>query len=222
MSPAQPRRGGSAGARMLARSALALYPAAWRARYGDEVRALLDESGTDLRAVASLAWRAGPAWAGPGRHLYDPPARMRASLSTVLAAWTALAGLALVFAQLTQGQGLRPPGHPVIQWSYGIFDGAVLISVLAVAAGGLPLWLLMARRARRERRGRDLACLLSPVVVPAGFLAAALLIVRLARRADGVGPWWFLAVVLLGFAAGGVSPPGRCWRCAGSAPAGRR
>ena len=32
----------------------------WRARYGDEVHALLQESG-GLRDVASLAWRALPA-----------------------------------------------------------------------------------------------------------------------------------------------------------------
>ncbi len=72
------------------------------------------------------------------RHLYDRPARMRASLATVLLAWTVLAGLAVVFAQLTQAQPAAPdrdhrPRHLVIQWSYWVFDGAVLVSVLALA-----------------------------------------------------------------------------------------
>jgi len=48
----------------LARMALALYPPSWRARYGDEVHALLQESG-GLRDVASLPWRALPAWIWP-------------------------------------------------------------------------------------------------------------------------------------------------------------
>jgi hypothetical protein len=208
MSSARTPHAGSSCARVLARMALALYPAAWRARYGDEVRALVDDSGAGLRTIASLAWHAMPAWVWPPRHLYDRPARMRASLATVLVAWTVLTGLALVFAQLTQGQGLRPPGHPIVQWSYWVFDGAVLVSVLAVAAGGLPLWWLMMRRAYREHRPRDMAYLLSPVVVPAVYLAAVIVTVRLVRHAGGVGPWWFLAFIVLGFAAGGVFAAG--------------
>jgi MFS family permease len=208
MSTAQAPLAGSSCARVLARAALALYPAAWRARYGDEVRALLDDSGADLRTVASLACRAVPAWVWPARHLCDRPARMRASIATVLAAWTVLTGLALVFAQLTQAQGLKPAGHPIVQWSYWVFDGAVLVSVLVVVAGGLPLWLLMMRSARREHRPRDIACLLLPVVVPAMYLAAVIVTARLVSHAGGVGPWWFLAFIVLGFAAGGVFAAG--------------
>ena len=58
----------------LARAALALYPPSWRARYGDEVLALLDDSGGGPAAVASLAWHALPAWFCPPRHLHDRPA----------------------------------------------------------------------------------------------------------------------------------------------------
>jgi hypothetical protein len=76
----------------LGRLALACYPSAWRGRYGEEVRALVDDTGADARTIVSLAWGAVIIWAGPPRHLYDPPARARASLATVLAAWTALAG----------------------------------------------------------------------------------------------------------------------------------
>jgi len=192
----------------LARAALALYPAAWRARYGEEVRALLDDSGPDLRTVASLAGQAIPARLWPGRHLYDRPARIRASLATVLVAWTALAGLGLVFAQLTQAQGLRPAGHPVVVWSYWVFDAALLVSGLAAAAGGLPVWLLMLRKARREQSARDICYLLAPVVVPPAYLAAVIVLARLVRTADGISPGWFLAVVAAGFAAAGVSAAG--------------
>jgi hypothetical protein len=219
-----PRRAG-----LLARAALGLYPPAWRARYQDEVRALLEDSGAGLRAAATLAWHAPPAWVRPPRQLYDRPERMRASLGTVLAAWAVLAGLAAVFVQLTQAQGtaqrLTLARHPVIQWSYWVFDGAVIVSLLAVAAGGLPLWLRMFRDARGARRRREAAWLLAPAVVPAAYLAVSAAIAGLVRRpgasvvpwqarpvvdlANGnLGPWWFLALVLLGFAAAAVSAAG--------------
>jgi len=212
---------------LLARAALGLYPPAWRARYDDEVRALLEDSSAGPRSAASLAWYALPAWACPPRNLYDPPARMRASLATVLAAWTALAGLAAIFVQLTQAQASSQVatlvGHPVIQWSYWVFDAAAAVSVLAVAVGGLPLWLRMLRSATRRR---EMAFLLAPVVVPVGYLVASLVTIHLVRRgapnpvlpyqprsvvdlANGmVGPWWFLALVIAGFAAGGLAAAG--------------
>jgi hypothetical protein len=217
----------------LARAMLALYPPAWRARYGDEVRALLEDSGAGPRTIASLAWHAAPAWIWPPGHLHDRPARMRASLTTVLAAWTALAGLAMVFAALAQGQpslqeDITGPRHLVIEWSYWVFDGAAAASVLAVVVGGLPLWLLLFRRACRDYRPREVAYLLAPVIVPVAYLAATTVAVSILRQpgtgprpqaalvqpslidaANGnVGPWWFLALLILGFAAAGVSAAG--------------
>jgi len=221
---ARPRRAG-----LLARAALGLYPPTWRARYGDEVRALLEDSASGARAAASLAWHAVPVWICPSRHLHDRPARMRASLGAVLAAWAVLAGLAAVFVQLAQaqgaGQGLTLARHPVIQWSYWVFDGAVIVSVLAVAAGGLPLWVRMFGEVRGNRRRRDVACLLAPAVVPAAYLAVSAAIAGPLRQArvrvvpwqarpvvdlanGNLGPWWFLALVLLGFAAAVVSAAG--------------
>jgi hypothetical protein len=217
----QARRAGVA-----ARAALRLYPPAWRARYGDEVRAMLEDSGGGVRAAASLAWHAVPAWVWPPRQLHDRSGRMRSSLATVGVAWVLLAGLAAVFAQLAQAQGssqgLALAQHPVIQWSYWAFDGLLAASALAVAVGGVPLWLLLLRTARRRR---EVAWLLAPAVVPAVYLAAAATIGRLVGRASptvvpwqsrpvadlangGVGPRWFLALVVLGFAAATLSASG--------------
>jgi hypothetical protein len=137
--------------------------------------------------------------------------------------------MAAVFIQLAQAQasvqGPTLARHPVIQWSYWAFDGAVIISVLAVVAGGMPLWLRMFRDARGSRRPRELWCLLAPAVVPAAYLAASAAIAGLVRQpaarvvpwqarpvadlASGmVGPWWFLALVVLGLAAAVVSAAG--------------
>jgi hypothetical protein len=87
-APEPPRK---SGAGVLVRAALSLYPPAWRARYGAEVRALLDDSGGGARAAASLAWHAAPAWAWPPRHLHDGSGRMRSSLATTGIAWALLA-----------------------------------------------------------------------------------------------------------------------------------
>jgi hypothetical protein len=233
-------------ARLPARTVLALYPPAWRARYEDEVRALLDDSGAGLRSVASLAWQAVPAWLFPARQLYDRPARMRASLATVAMAWVVLAGLAAVFVQLTQAQPSLQNStltrHPVLQWSYWVFDSAVAVSVLAVVAGCLPLWFQMLRTAHGARRRREVARLLTPVFVPIVYLTVSIVTVSLVRRdtalsapesvfpgqtrsvvglADGmIGPWWFLSLVILGFTAAGVSAAGPALALRGLRPDG--
>jgi hypothetical protein len=154
---------------------------------------------------------------------------MRASVASVGMAWALLAGLGAVFVQLAQTQGqVQAPTlarHPVITWSYWAFDACLVVSVLAVAVGGVPLWLVMLCRACRARRGGEVALLLVAAVVPAVYLAAGAAVVVLVRGPGrpvvpweprsvvdlangGVGPRWFLALVLLGFAAALVSAAG--------------
>jgi len=82
-----------------------------------------------------------------------------------------------------------------------VFDVSLALSALVAGFGGLPLWLLMLRRAWRERRPRDMVYLLLPLVAPAVYLAALIVTIKLLGRPNGVGPWWFLVVVLAGFAA---------------------
>jgi hypothetical protein len=180
--------------KLLSRAALALYPPSWRVRYADEVRALLDDSGAGLAAVASVAWHAVPAWLSPPSHLHDRPTRMRSSLARALMSWSILTGLGLIFAQLTQFQGFNPPGHPEVRWAYAVFDAGLVISALVAVVGGLPLWVLMLRRTGRERRPRHTAYLLLPVLAPAAYLLALIVTIRLAGGARGVSPWWFAAV----------------------------
>jgi len=77
-----------------------------------------------------------------------------------------------------------------------------------VAAGGLPLWLLMLRRARREHRPRDTAYLLLPIAAPVVYWVILAVTVRLVPHAHGVSPWWFLAFTVLGFAAAAAAAAG--------------
>jgi hypothetical protein len=203
-APPVPRPGKS----RLARAALLLYPPAWRARYGAEVLALLDDTGGGLTAALGLAWRAIPAWIWPPRQLHDRDARVRASLGTVLAAGAMLAGVCLVFAQLTQLQGFRAHGSPVVVGSYAIFDAAMAVCAIAAAAGGLPLWLVMLRRARREQRARETAYLMLPIVAPGAYLLTVGVTARLLGGPDGVSFWVFIAVTLLGFGAAAAACAG--------------
>jgi hypothetical protein len=196
------------GVPLLVRAALALYPPSWRARYGQEASALLCDLDAGLPAAASFAWRAIPAWIWPPAHLHDRAGRMRASLATVLVAWSALAGLGLVFDQLTQQQRADPPGHAVIGWSYVIFDVAFVLSGLILAAGALPLWLLMLRRARRQRSVRDTVYLLLPALAPAAFLAGLVILVQFIRHPQGIGSLLFLVLTVAGFAAAGAAAAG--------------
>ena len=133
---------------------------------------------------------------------------MRASLATILMAWSALAVLGGVFDQLTQQQGLTPAGHPVIGWSYAVFEVALALSVLVFGAGCLPLWLLMLRRARRDHSPRAIACLLLPVAAPVAGLLALAVILGAVSHPGGVGPWWFLVITMLGFATAGMAAAG--------------
>jgi len=206
--PGRSSPGAPPGTSPLARAAIALYPPSWRDRYADEVRALLDDSGAGPVAVASLAWRALPAWIGPPPQRRDRPARMRSHLSTALMAWSMLVGLGLVFAQLTQFQGYRPAGHPEVGWSYAVFDVALAVSALTAGLGGLPLWLLMLRQAHRDMRPRAIAYLLTPILAPAAWLACVTVTVRLVGGPDGVSLGWFAAVTVAGFACAALAAAG--------------
>jgi hypothetical protein len=190
---------------LLARAALALYPPSWRARYSGEVLALLQDSGGRPSQVTSVAWRALPAWFSPQRHLHDRPARMRASLATTLISASMLIGLALFFSQVSPLQGFTTPGYPVVGWANALFDVALAVAALAAGVGGLPLWLLMLRRARRERRARDLAYLLLPVIAAVGYLAGLAVTTQLVGGPHGVSPGWFWIITLAGFGTAAVA-----------------
>jgi hypothetical protein len=208
---ARPWRQGPAsgtGDRLAARAVLLLYPRAWRDRYGEEIRALLADTGCSVASIASLAWQALPAWVCPPRHLHDREARVRASLGTVLAAWSALTGIGIVFAQLTQLQGFGTHQNPLVPWSYRVFDAGLGLSVLAAAACGLPLWLQMLRQAHRERRSAETAWLSLAIAAPAAFIAVAGVALRIVHHPEGTGSRWFLGFAVLGFAMASLAAAG--------------
>jgi hypothetical protein len=74
--------------------------------------------------------------------------------------------------------------------------------------GGLPLWLLMLRRARREQRTRDTVYLLLPLIAPIAYLVTLVATIKLVGSANGVSPWGFGAATLAGFTAAAAAAAG--------------
>ncbi|MFD2082446.1 hypothetical protein SAMN05421678_102109 [Actinopolymorpha cephalotaxi] len=184
---------------MRPRALVALYPPAWRERYGEEFAALLEDTGVHLRQVLDVLPAAASAWIRPAAHLHDRAARMRASVTMTLFAWVTLTAGTVVFGQLHDdsvpggaGGGLR-----------AVYVACAAASTVALVLGGLPLAGAVVRAGRR--RVRTVAALGVPVVAAAGFLAVAVAVTRLVphspRPGVGIGTTWFLALTAVGAVA---------------------
>jgi len=132
-------------------------------------------------------------------------ARMRSSITVVVGAWVALAAAGLIFGQLNEDQALRSatPGHSLSQNLYQVFSLAAHLSVLVLALGTAPAMVQLLVRAARRRRYRDLLLLSLPATASLAFLIVLVLISRAVRTpSNGVGPYWFAALSVLGLSAG--------------------
>ena len=123
----------------LARLALALYPLAFRRRYEQEMRALLEESPPralallDLLRGAMAAHLRPTAAAGGG---VDPGERLRASASGQLACWVAFAAAGFGFYKTTEDAPFAAAGHA----HQLLGDTHLAVQVLAVLASALSCW----------------------------------------------------------------------------------
>lgn len=166
----------------LARLALALYPLAYRRRYGAEMAALIEDTGASPRAVADLLRGAARAHLRPERGLEQelgPDDRMRLGLSSILLCWIVFAGAGLGLFKTTEDRPFRAAGD-----SYQLLGAAhMAIQVLAVVAsaavviGAAPLVLAALRQARDTRSVERATVLAVGSVVVFGLATAALVAV---------------------------------------------
>jgi hypothetical protein len=176
-----------------------LYPPSWRARYGEEFRALLDDTGAGLRQIADVVPAAAAAWIRPPRHLHDREARLRTTVTVVLNAWSVMAAGAVLFAKTARDGAWHAPG-PAAGY-YTAYVVACCAAVLVLAAGTAPLACAILATARRDGQlHRALLLLSTPLTAPLAFLAAAAGVSAVAASPSGVGPHWFLALAALGTA----------------------
>lgn len=165
----------------LARLALALYPLAYRRRYGSEMESLLEDGGATPTTVIDLARGALRA------HLHPEPTvasaipreeRLRHGLGAALVCWLLFAVAGLSFYKTTEGSpfegGAGAPDvlgslHLAIQVLAALGGVAVLVGAAAVAAGPA------SRRLPALARGS--AAVLAVAMVGIAALTAAYLVV---------------------------------------------
>ena len=168
--------------RRLARQALRLYPLAYRRRYGDEMRALLEDQPPRARTVLDLTRGALLAHLRPA----DAPAgtveagdRVRASASGVLLCWVFFAAAGFGFYKTTEDAPFSSTGHahPLLREAHLAVQALALIASAAVVLGALPLIASAVAQARREPGLRRAVALpLLPVIVFGALTAAVLAI----------------------------------------------
>ena len=183
------------------RSALAAYPPSFRARYGDELDALVAETGVGPRVVADLLLGALSAWLRPAYGV-DPVERRRLRLvstaSTVWVSWCVvtcgtLGTLRLLEDQPAPGLDLTTPAWNA---AHGAASAVLLLSTLMVALGGLPLGFRALARSASARR-----VLVGPAAALALACAWAVPVAAYSATHPSAGaiPAWY-ALVVLGWA----------------------
>ncbi len=168
-SPAGSR--GSAAGAWLARQTLRLYPLAYQHRYGEEMRALIEDGPArpttvlDLLRGALLA-HLRPADAPAGA--VDPADRVRATASGVLMCWIFFAAAGFGFYKSTEDYPFVIAGHahPLLRDAHLAVQAVAVIASAAVVVGALPLIAAAVAQAHREpSRRRAVLLPLIPMVV---------------------------------------------------------
>jgi hypothetical protein len=172
----------------LARQALRLYPLAHRRRYGEEMRALLEDQPPRALAVFDLLRGAVRAHLRPAdgpAGVIDATDRVRASTSGVLLCWVFFAAAGFGYAKTTEDQPFSVAGHahPLLRDAHLAVQAVALIASAAVVLGALPLILSAFGRARRDPSFRRAVALpFLPVLV---FGALTAVVVLLAHNHTG-------------------------------------
>ena len=198
--------------RRLARLALWLYPLAFRRRYGQEMRALLDQTPTRALTVldllrGALAAHLRPPAAADG--LVDSADRMRASASDVLACWVVFAAAGFGFYKTTEDAPFTAAGraHPLLGDAHVSVQALALVASAAVLVGALPLIIAALAQARRRPSLRFVVSLPPLAVLLFAGLTGVLVLVAHSEhsyRTTTAGGSAFIAWGLAGLACGAV------------------
>lgn len=167
--------------------ALALYPHAWRVRYGAEMRALLDARGPSLSALVDLARGALHAHLRPGGLTGSPRQRMRGTVWATLVCFATLGLLGGGFAKATEDAPFRAAGssHPLLAGSRAALAALAVACLIVIAFAGAPLAYAVFRQAWRERTPALVRAISSAAVVVGVLIAAVGTLAVLARHHPG-------------------------------------
>ncbi|MGH2516987.1 MAG: hypothetical protein ACRDHP_15150 [Ktedonobacterales bacterium] len=153
---------------------LRLYPTEWRARYGDEFAALLEDYPLTLFSLWDVLLGALDARFAPldtNRRILRMLNQPRRGAITVFCAYIAFVLAGAGFNQMIEDDLNRLNAtHPSLAVAYYVVFGGAIISLLAVLAGGLPIAFAVLRRALTERRRDILALFAVPPLALAVWL----------------------------------------------------
>lgn len=193
------------------KAALALYPLAFRRRYGDEMAALVEDSPAGPRATfdlfrgALLAHARPPAGVATALSSED---RLRATASGVLMCWIAFAAAGFGFYKTTEDHPFSKAGdaHLALGGAHVAVQTLAIIASIAILAGALPLVATALRQAHRARAvGRATGLALGSVALFAIATTVLVVFVHSARSishpAAGVA---FGAWILIGLVCGAL------------------
>ena len=167
---------------------LALYPAAWRRRYGDELDALIVDMHADGRntgwRVRTDVLRAAARERLRGGRRGEPSGRIRGGASLVLWAWAIFVLAGAIVAKTSEHWQRALPGHPAstAKVAFAALTGLAVAAAVLVGAG-IALTVPAATRFMREggwSRIRSRAVIAAALTVAA--VAATVALVAWAHR----------------------------------------
>ena len=172
----------------LARLALALYPLAYRRRYGDEMKALIEDAGASPASVLDLARGALRAHLRPEPGIeaeLGPDDRVRLGLGSILICWVVFAVAGLGLYKTTEGHSFVTAGdaHGVVGTAYQAIQILAVIATGAVVVGAAPLALAALRQARHRRAVERATAIAVGCVVVFGIATAGLAVIGNLRPA---------------------------------------
>jgi hypothetical protein len=161
----------------LARLALALYPLAYRRRYGVEMAALVEDCGASPRVLGDLLRGALRAHLRPEPGLapeIGPDDRLRLGLSSILLCWVVFSAAGLGLYKTTEDHAFTAAGdtHGLLGAAHSAIQALAAVSAAAVALGAVPL-IVIALRQARDRRAAERATVLAVACVAVFGLATA-------------------------------------------------
>jgi ABC-type spermidine/putrescine transport system permease subunit I len=185
------------------RSAIGLYPGAWRRRYGDEFEALLEQTPLNARVLFDVAVAAVDAHlnpAGPMRRWPLMFERLRASELAVFAGWVLFVASGLDFSKMTENWNITDPASgtsPAVLLPFLAVMAGAVVALLGVLVAGVPIAWAIARSASKARQWK----LLSLFAVPPISLAVWIGLTFLLLNVVVPGPVPDGALRLVGFVA---------------------
>ena len=194
---------------------LELYPQAYRQRYGDELRAVLEQQPVTITTLLDVLVGALDAHLQPGGLVASPPSRMRGAISSALTLWLALILVGAGFAKTTEDVPFRTAeaAHPLLGGARIAVAVLAVIAAAIVVVAGAPVVLSILRQAWKEQSPSLRRAVAIPVLAIALFTVATGALILIANHVHGNGSllghlaflaWIGLTVVVAGACALGA------------------